>query len=149
MDAEFCELAADASMAPARVLPRELQHQLPNLIGELGPPAPSGRLSPLPTYKRLVPAQQRPWRHQKHASRRTWEVAGRGCKQRPISRPQLWPRDLATQNLEFVAEHQQLDVVHVQAATATNERAEQSPKGEVKERKNHASDPPKPRPHER
>jgi hypothetical protein len=39
--------------------------------------------------------------------------------------------DLRMQDLKLVAEHEQLDVFHVQAATATHERAEQSTRGEL------------------
>jgi hypothetical protein len=44
-----------------------------------------------------------------------------------------------------VAEHQQLDVLHVQAAAATNKGTEQSAHGDVEEREGHAVDPPRPR----
>jgi len=45
-----------------------------------------------------------------------------------------------------VAQHEQLDVFHVQAAAATNKRSEQRPHGEIEEREGHAADPPSPRP---
>src|SRR6266498_1659320 len=38
-------------MAPARILPREPQHQLPNLPRQARPSARAGRLSPLPANK--------------------------------------------------------------------------------------------------
>jgi hypothetical protein len=99
-------------MAPARVLAREPQHQLPNLGRQLWPSAPAGRLSPLAPYERLMPQQQRARSHQKHAPRRARQMAGPGCQQSPISKPELRLRDLPTQDLELVAQHQQLDVFH-------------------------------------
>jgi hypothetical protein len=75
-------------------------------------------------------------------------VAGRGRKKCPISRSQLRPRDLAAQNLEFVAEHEQLDVLHIQTTTATHKRAKQSPNRKAEKREDHAADPPNPRPTE-
>jgi hypothetical protein len=48
----------------------------------------------------------------------------RGCKQGPIRHPQLRPHELPAQDLELVAQHKQLDVFRIQAATTTNERAE-------------------------
>jgi len=75
-------------------------------------------------------------------------MAGCGRQQRPIRRVELRPRDLPAKDLELVAQHQQLDVFHVQAAAATNERAKQSPHGEVEEREGHAADPPSPRANE-
>jgi hypothetical protein len=72
-------------------------------------------------------------------------MAGCGCQQRPIRRAELRPRDLPAQDLELVAQHKQLDVLHVQAAAATNKRAKKSPHDEVEEPEGHAGDPPSPR----
>ena len=52
----------------------------------------------------------------------------RGCQQRSIRRVELRPRDLPTQDLGFVPEHQ-AGCLSVQAAAATNKRAEQTPDG--------------------
>jgi hypothetical protein len=68
-EAKLLQLAADPAMAPMRVLPREPQHQLANLRRQFRPSTPPGRLSPLPTDERLMPAQKRPRREQKHAPR--------------------------------------------------------------------------------
>jgi hypothetical protein len=133
-EAELAQLAADPPMAPARILPRQPQHQLPNLSRQLWPSALAGRLSPLPAHKRSMPTQQRTRRHQQHATRRARQMASRGRQQRPISPSELRPRDLPTQNLELVAQHQELNVFHMQAATATNKRPEQSPHSEIEER---------------
>jgi hypothetical protein len=76
-------------------------------------------------------------------------VTRRGCKQSPINRPEFRPHDLSAQDLELVAQHQQLDVFHMQAPTATNKRAEQSPQSEVEEGESHAADTPSPRPTKR
>jgi uncharacterized membrane protein YbhN (UPF0104 family) len=56
---------------------------------------------------------------------------------------------LPTQDLEFMAQHQQFDVFHMQATAAANKRTEQSPHSKVEKREGHAADPPKPRPKER
>src|SRR5437879_6391696 len=83
-------------MAPARVLAREPQHQLPHLNREPQPSTPSGRLAPLPAHEDAMPTQERPRRNQKHARRRPRQVTGGGCQQRPISRAKLRPGDLPT-----------------------------------------------------
>jgi hypothetical protein len=51
-------------------------------------------------------------------------VARRRCKQSPVNRSEFRPHDLPPQDHELVAQHQQLDVFHMQAPTATNKRAE-------------------------
>ena len=92
-----------------------------------------------------MPAQKRPWRNQKHATRGARQVPGRGRKQRPIRPVEFRPRNLAAQNLELVTQHQQLDILQVQAAATPNKCAKQSPKREVEEGEDHAADPPSPR----
>jgi hypothetical protein len=69
---------------------------------------------------------------------------GRGGQRRPISELELRPVNLPAQDRELVPQHKQLDVFHVQAAPATNERVQQSPNGEVEEGEGHAADPPNP-----
>jgi len=68
-------------------------------------------------------------------------VAGCRREQSPISRPKLRPRDLAAQNLELMAQYQQLDVLHVQTTAAPYKGAEQRPHTEVEEGEDHAADP--------
>ena len=72
----------------------------------------------------------------------------RGCKQSPINRPEFRPHELPAQDLELVAQHQQLDVFHMQSPTATNKCAEQRPHSKVEKRESHAADTPSPRPTE-
>jgi hypothetical protein len=76
-------------------------------------------------------------------------VARCGRQQGAINRPEFRPYDLSAQDLELVAQHQQLDVFHTEASTATNKRAEHRPHSEVEKRESHAVDPPSPRPKER
>jgi hypothetical protein len=64
-------------------------------------------------------------------------VAARRREQRAISGAKPRPRDLAAQNLELVAQDQQLDVLHVQATATPNERPKQSPEPEVEEGEGH------------
>jgi hypothetical protein len=130
---------------PTRILAREPQHQLPNLSRKRRPSAPSGRLPPLPTHKRPMPTKQRPWSHQQHTQRRPGQVTSDGRQQRSISCAKLRPRDLAAENLELVTQHQQLEVFHMQAAAATNQRTEQGPKSEIEEGEDHVANPPSPR----
>jgi hypothetical protein len=47
------------------------------------------------------------------------------------------PRDLATEDLELVAQDEQLDVLDVQAPATANEGAQQGPEREVEKREGH------------
>jgi hypothetical protein len=51
-----------------------------------------------------------------------WQLAGRRREQGAITGVKLWPRDLATQDLELVAQDQQLEVLDVQATTTERVR---------------------------
>jgi hypothetical protein len=75
---------------------------------------------------------------------RARQMNGCSCQQSPVSHPKLRPRNLPAQDRELVPQHQQLYVFHIQATAATNERAQQSPNGEVKEGKGHVADPLRP-----
>jgi hypothetical protein len=50
-------------------------------------------------------------------------MAGRRGEQGTISGAKPWPRDLAAQNLELVAQDEQLDVLYIQATATANECA--------------------------
>ena len=71
-------------------------------------------------------------------------MAGRRREQGTISGAKLRPRDLAAQNLELVAQDQQLDVLYVQATTTPNERPKQGPDRDVEEGEDHVADRPSP-----
>src|SRR5262245_46205088 len=131
-------------MAPARMLAREPQHQLPRLSRQRRSTTPAGRLPPVAAHERPMPPKQRPRCHRQHAERRPRQVRGQGRQQGSISCADLRPRHLAAENLELVPQHQQLDVFHMQSAAATNQCTEQSPKSEVNEGEDHATDPPSP-----
>jgi hypothetical protein len=73
-------------------------------------------------------------------------VTGGRCEQRAISGANLRPRHLATQYLELVAQHQQLEVLDVQPTATSDDRAEQGPEREVQERESHTGDRFSPRP---
>jgi hypothetical protein len=52
---------------------------------------------------------------------------------------------LAAEDLELVAQHEQLDVLDVKAAAATDKRTKQCPESEVEKGESHVPDPPTPR----
>jgi hypothetical protein len=64
-------------------------------------------------------------------------VADRCREQGTIDRAKPWPRDLAAQDLELVAQDEQLDVLDVQTAATADERAQQRPEREIQERDCH------------
>jgi hypothetical protein len=72
-------------------------------------------------------------------------VPGRRRERGTIGGAKLWPRDLAAQHLELVAQDQQLEVLDVQPTATSDDRAQQGPEREVGEGEGHIADPPSPR----
>jgi hypothetical protein len=91
-----------------------------------------------------MPAQQRSRSHQTRAAHGARQVARCRRKHCTISRAKLRPRHLAPQDLELVAQDEQLDVLDVQAAATPNERAQERPERNVEKREGHIADPPNP-----
>jgi hypothetical protein len=60
---------------------------------------------------------------QTRSAQRAWHAAGRRRQQGTIHGAKLRPRDLAAQNIELVAQDQQLHVFDIQATTTPNEHA--------------------------
>jgi hypothetical protein len=75
------------------------------------------------------------------ARRRREQGAVRGAK--------LRPRDFATEDLDLVAQDEQLDVLDVQATATPNECPQQSPERHVQKREGHRADPANPAREER
>jgi hypothetical protein len=135
-------------MAPARILACQTQHHCPHIGWHARASAPAGRLSPLPARERAMPAQQRARGDQTRAAQGAWQVAGRRREQGTISGAKLRPRDFATQNVQFVTQDQELEVLDIQTTATANEHSEQRPERDVEEREGHIADPPQTRPPE-
>jgi hypothetical protein len=65
------------------------------------------------------------------------DLRGAGPSPERTSSAKLRPRDLAAQDLELVAQDQQLDVLDVQTAATPNERSKQRPEREIEKREGH------------
>jgi len=71
-------------------------------------------------------------------------MARRRREQGTVRGAKLRPRHLATEDLELVAQDEQLDVLDVQATATANECPQQSPERHVEKREGHRADPPNP-----
>jgi hypothetical protein len=102
-----------------------------------GGPRRGGRLPPFPAHECAMPPQQRSWGDQTRFARRAWQVAGRAESRARSAARSCGRATLAAQNIELVAQDQQLDVLDVQATTSPNQCAEQRPEREVEEGQGH------------
>ena len=64
-------------------------------------------------------------------------MARRRREQGTVRGAKLRPRDLAAEDLELVAQDEQLDVLDVQATTTANDYAQKGPEREVEKRDGH------------
>jgi len=113
---ETAHLAVDTSVAPARVLDVEAQHQSTELRWCRWPSG-SGlwRLGPVPGDETAVPADHRRWSHDQHdlAESSTIESSREHCQDRPIRRGEPRTVNLALQDEDLVAKGENLCVTLV------------------------------------
>src|SRR5262249_19320957 len=128
-------------IAPARILPRQAQNNLPNATLNWRPAAGLLRQHPLAAYEVSVPPKQRLRRHdqpvptprREHPAERR-EKAASGCSTR---RPWLLPPE----HRELMAKNKQLDILRELAATVTYEQPQKRREREIHERKEHEHPP--------
>jgi len=115
--AEAVELARDPLVAPARVLAGEAQHELLDLASDCWSACSPLIRPPLPDQS-PVPAQQRRGRDDERAPTCSRQKTAGSGKEDSISGFQLRPPNLATQDTELVAEHDDLQPLELARAEA-------------------------------
>jgi hypothetical protein len=108
--AQAQQLALNALVAPARVLPGQTDDQLLHLLVQRWPADPVW-VGPRAGNQAPMPAQQRLWRHEEARPAGAGQHPADGGEQRPIGGLQPGTRGLAAQHRELVAQHQDLQVV--------------------------------------
>jgi hypothetical protein len=136
-EAQFAHFAADPPMAPAQILPRQPHHDVPDLSRRGWASAPAGRLPPFPAHEARChrSSVRGVTRRASRDGRGRWQAAAESTARSGARN--CGPRDLAAQNIELVAQHQQLHVLDVQATTTPNQCAQQSPEREAEEGEGH------------
>ena len=74
--AKFLQLADDAPVAPARVLPRQTADELDRLTRQGWPTGASVREGPLSPQETVVPVEDRSWRDEERPPSLTRQKAG-------------------------------------------------------------------------
>jgi hypothetical protein len=136
-EAELAELAGDAWVAPARVLARELEHELADVLGEWRASRPARRGRPFAADEFAVPAQQRLWSDGEAAAPVGRELPGECGQEGAVGRLELRPGFLASEHGELVAEREQLDFLSEAVMSAGREQSQDGGEGEVAEGEQH------------
>jgi hypothetical protein len=111
---ELAALPHDADVTPARVLPGQAKYQGNYLVVQgVGRGLAMAREGPGPSDELSVPAQQRRRRDKEGCPPLPAEQACQCAEQRPVRRRVTWPRHLASQHGQLVAEHGDLHVLFV------------------------------------
>ena len=135
--AELAELAGDPLVAPTRVLARQPQHELARSGVDRRAPWPRVGIGPPAPHELAVPAQQRLRRNEQPLAACGRQQPTRRGKQRAVTRAQLRTLDLTTQDRELMAQHEQLDVLDVNAPAAADQQLQQRDEREVDEGHEH------------
>ena len=109
-DAELLQLADDAQVAPAGVLPGQTEDQLDRLLRQGRPSWPSVRVGPAPADERPMPAQDRLGGDEERRPALAWHEPGQAGDERPVGPAEAGPCDLTAQHGQLVAEHQDLGI---------------------------------------
>ena len=143
LDAEPEELALDALVAPARVLPGQADDQLLDVLIERRSPESTTGIGPGAGDQAAVPAQQRLRGDEEAGPAGSWQHAADRGEQGSVGRLQPRSLDLAAQHGELVAQHQDLEVLGGVAAGEQREQLDGAAQGQVGESRQHAGWPPK------
>jgi hypothetical protein len=127
--------ALDAAVAPGRILLREAQHQLADLVTDRWAARPV-RIGPFFLDHVAVPGQQRGGGNDPMPVQLTRESAGQGGQECSI-RPGQAGSDLTAQHRYFVAQDQNLDVLGGGAAGEQPEPAEHRDRDQIQQSKRH------------
>jgi len=131
--AEAVELARDPLVAPARVLAGEAQHELLDLASDCWS-ACSPLIRPPLRDQSPVPAQQRGGRDDERPPTCSRQKTAGSGKEDSISGFQLRPSNLATQDTELVAEHDDLQLLELARAEAKCGQLQHTSNNEVHKR---------------
>jgi hypothetical protein len=132
-ESEPTKLAGDPLVAPARVLTREAQNQLTDLAADRRP-TNSTVIGPPPRHQPAVPAKQRRRRDDKRPPAGSRKQLAGGGKEHSICGSQLGPSYLTPQHREFVAEHDDLELLELVRSKTQRRELQNTSKHDVAER---------------
>src|SRR5207253_1573572 len=127
------QLASDPRVAPARVLTREAQYELADVIIDGRTAGASTRLRPLATHELPMPAQKRLRRHDQTVATPRRKQSGERGEQSTIGWSQRGARLLPLEHDELMSQHEQLDVFSELAVPASDQQPKHSREGEIGE----------------
>src|SRR5262249_47039133 len=115
--AELRQFPLNALIAPPRVLARQPENQRPSGLAEGRAARPAtGTEGPLPSDELAMPAEQSLGGHQEGAPGLPWQMAARRGQEEAVAPTKPRSVGLPAENLQLMAEHNDLQVLGVLAA---------------------------------
>jgi hypothetical protein len=127
--------ALHPAVSPGRILPRQPQHQLADLLADPRAARPV-RVRPRARDQAAVPGQQRAWRDEPACPPRRWQPGQRG-QDRPVGPVRLRPGDRTPEHRYLMTEHHDLRVLSLLAAAQQNQPAEHPDHDQVQQSGRH------------
>jgi len=124
------------AVSPGRVLPRQPQHQIADLLADRRAARPA-RVGPLAGEQTAVPSQQRPWRNQPAAPQRGGQQPGHGRQDRAVGPVQVRPGHLAAEHHHLMSQHHDPRVLGRLAAPQQDQPAKDPDHDQVQETDRH------------
>jgi hypothetical protein len=129
--AELAQLANDPEVAPARVLARQAEDQLPRLTPDRRTSGTPVRIRPAAGYQPAMPAQQRLRPHQERVPAMTRQHPAQRYKQQPIVRLETRLTGLPAKNRQLVPKHENLQLLRPITPAEEHNQLQQPGKDEV------------------
>ncbi len=126
--ADTGELADDPLVTPPRVLTREPQDQLPDLLGDRRSTGSPSGIRPPPPHQLAMPAEQGVRADEERRSARSAKQSAGRSKEDAVTLIQPRPRDLAAKNRELVSQHDNLKLLELARAQPQRRHRERTPK---------------------
>ena len=134
--AQTSQFAVHPAGPPGRVLPREPQHQIPDIPAGRRASWPAG-MGPCTRGEAAVPGQQRPWRDEPVTPERCWQQPAQRRHDRPAGPARPRPGDLAPQHRHLMPQHPDLRVPGRRPAAQQREPALHADHDQVEQAKRH------------
>jgi hypothetical protein len=126
--ADTGELADDPLVTPTRVLTRESQHQVMDLLGDRGSTGSLSGVRPSFPYELAMPAQQGVRADEERRSARLAEESVGRSEEDAVVFVQPRPGDLTAKNRELVSQHDNLELLELARAQPQGRHRKRTPK---------------------
>jgi hypothetical protein len=137
-DPEPDQLTLDPPIPPARILARQLHHQLTHLDRRLRTAGATVRIHPPARHQLPMPAHQRRRSHKERRPHSPRQHAAEHSQHSAITRAKLWTPDLALKRAQLVTQDEDLDLLLALRPNPQDKQLQQPPQHPIEKRQHNA-----------